>query len=561
MLRSYQRRWLRNDLLAGATVFVVLVPSALAYGGLAGLQPVAGLYAALAAMAAYALFGSSRHLIIGPDAALPLILAVTVGPLAGGDVERYAVLTAGLSLLVGIICITARWIRAGFLVNFLAQPILTGYLAGVALLVIVSQLGRILGIQLASDTVVAQLWEVVQRFTETHRLTLVIGVGSLVTLVIMQRVVPRVPAPLLVMIATTVATRILDWDTHGLAVIGSIPAGLPRIILPWLSRAELQSLILPAVTIALISFADEIITARSFAAKYHYEIDANQELVALGMADIASGLVGGFPVSSSSARTAVVTVMGGRTQVASLVAVGLLALFLVLFTSLLAFLPLVVLATVLIVAVAGLIDLHAFRQLYTIRPSEFWLAIVTMVAVLTLGLLAAILLSVTLALGMALKRIVQPHDAVLLARAGMEGYREIAPDTAGEHAMLPGLIVYRFDGPLMFANAPLFREQTRAVIRSSLSPVRWLLVDAEAIVDIDTTAASMLIELTTELQAQGIGLAFARTSESLYRMFQKTGVVSHVGAPHFFPLLSSAVRALDEGTGAGDTHDPATSTH
>lgn len=551
MLLSYQRVWLRNDLLAGATVFAVLVPSALAYGGLAGLQPVTGLYAALAAMTAYALFGSSRQLIIGPDAALPLILAATVGPLAGGDVERYAVLTAGLSLLVGFICIAARVVRAGFLVNFLAQPILTGYLAGVALIVIASQLGRVLGIRLASDAFAAQLWEVLQRRTEANPLTLVIGLVSLLTLFIMKRVAPRVPAPLLVMICTTIAAGVLDWDEHGLAVIGSIPAGLPQLVLPWLSPAELQALILPAVTIALISFADELVTARSFAAKNHYEIEANQELVALGIADIASGLVGGFPVSSSSARTAVVDVMGGRTQVVGLAAVGLLVLFLFFFTSLLAHLPLVVLASVLIVAVAGLIDIRAFRQLYSIRRSEFWLATVTMVAVLTLGLLEAILVAVTLALVTALKRIVRPHDAVLVLNGATDGYSEIETDAAGEHTMVPGLIVYRFDGPLMFANALLFRERTCALVRASQPPIRWLLLDAEAIVDVDTTAASMLIELTTELRAQGIEIAFARTSAPLYSMLQKTGVVSHIGATHFFPLLSSAVQTLNAKGGTG----------
>ncbi|HEY1014930.1 MAG TPA: SulP family inorganic anion transporter, partial [Herpetosiphonaceae bacterium] len=316
MLRTYRRSWLRNDLLAGATVFAVLVPSALAYGGLAGLAPVAGLYAALAAMAAYALFGSSRHLIIGPDAALPLILAATIGPLAGGSVERYALLTAGLSMLVGAILIAARVFRVGFLVNFLAQPILTGYLAGVALTVIASQLGRLLGMRLASDTFAGQLWEVARRAGETHLLTFLIGSGSLLTLFAMPRVAPQVPAPLLVMLAATGATAVFDWETRGLAVIGRIPAGLPTLVLPRLSWADWQALLMPSLTIALLSFADAIITARSFAAKYHYEIDANQELVALGAADIAAGLAGGFPISSSSARTAVVTVMGGRTQVA-----------------------------------------------------------------------------------------------------------------------------------------------------------------------------------------------------------------------------------------------------
>ena len=544
MLRSYQRGWLRSDLQAGATVFAVLVPSALAYGALAGMPPVAGLYAALAAMTAYAFFGSSRQLVIGPDAALPLILAATVGPLAGGDLARYAVLAAGLSILVGGLCLVARVLRAGFLVNFLAQPILTGYLAGVAIIVIASQLGRVLGIRLTSATVASQLWEALQRRSETHGLTLGLGLGSLLLLFTMKRVVPRVPATLLVMIAATVAARALHWDAQGVAVIGRIPAGLPRLVLPWIGWTDFQALIVPALTITLLSFADAIVTARSFAAKNHYEIDANQELVALGIADIACGLVGGFPVSSSSARTAVVDALGGQTQVAGLVAVGLLALFLVLFTSLLAFLPLVVLAAVLIVAVAGLIDGSAFRQLYTIRRSEFWLALVTLGTVLTAGLLEALLVAVTLALLRALMRIIQPHDAVLVAHASAEGYREIAPDAVGTHMMQPGLIVYRFDGPLMFANALLFRDRIRALSQSNATPIRWLLIDAEAIVDIDTTAASMLIDLSTELRTQGIVLSFARTSAPLYRMLEKTGVIAQVGADHFFPLLSSAVETL-----------------
>jgi sulfate permease, SulP family len=301
-------------------------------------------------------------------------------------------------------------------------------------------------------------------------------------------------------------------------------------------------LLLPGATIALISFADEIVTARSFAAKNRYQIDADQELVGLGVADVACGLVGGFPVSSSSARTAVVDVMGGKTQVVGLVASAFLILFLFFFTGLLAHLPLVVLATVLIVAVSGLVDVAEFRRLYTIRRSEFILAIVTMFAVLTLGLLEALGIAITLALVAALSRLVRPNDAVLVPNASGEGFHEIELRQTRDHAMVSGVIVYRFDGPLFFANAPRFLQRVRTLVAASDPAPEWLLIDAEAIVDLDTTAASMLSDLVEELRGRGIQVGVARASAPLRRMFQKTGLMEQIGSDCLFPMVSAAVR-------------------
>lgn len=544
VLREYRRAWLRRDLLAGVTVFALLVPSALAYGALAGLAPVAGLYTALAAMIAYALFGSSRQLIIGPDAALPLMIAATIGPLAAGNLQHYAVLVATTSLLVGMICVAAALCHVGFVASFVARPILTGYLIGIALIVIVSQLGRLLGITLDSDTMLGQVWEAWTRRDEAHPGTLAIGAASIAGMLAIKRFVPRLPGPLLAMIATALMVNWWNLDQHGVAVVGAIPAGLPRPVLPTLSAAEVRVLLLPAASIALLSFADEIVTARSFATRNNYEIDADQELLGLGAADIACGLLGGFPVSASSARTAVVDSVGGRTQLVGLIAAGLLILFLCFFTTLLANLPLVVLAAVLIVAVSGLIDMKELRRLYVIRRSEFFLAVVTMVAVVTIGLLEAILVAVVLAVVSVLGRLVRPHDAVLVSNVETNGLREIDIAATNDLEVVPGVIIYRFDAPLFFANASSFVERARALIATSQAPVAGFVLDAESITDLDSTAADSVAHLLGELQAKDIHIVVARASAPLREMLRRTGLAEQIGEEQFFPLLSSAVAAF-----------------
>lgn len=543
VLAGYSFPWLRHDLVAGATVFAVLVPSALAYGDLAGLAPIAGLYAAVGALVGYALFGSSRHAVLGPDATLPLMMAAAVAPLAAGDAGRYAALAALSALLVGLLCIAAGLLRMGFIANYLSQPILTGYMAGVSLMVIAGQLGRLFGFKLVSDMPIEQVAELLGRLGETHWLTLALGLLCIAALAAMRRRSRRIPGPLIVVLVLIVLTLLFGLDQRGVAVVGRLPAGLPSVSLPAFGAGDVAALLAPVVSMALIAFADTLLNSRAFAVKNGYKIDADQELIGLGAANVGAGLLGGFPVSSSSARTAVADGMGGQSQVVGLAAAALCLLFLLFFAGALAKLPLVVLAAVLIVAVWGLIDFAAFRRLWQVRRGEFWLAVAAAGGVVAIGLLEAILLAVVLSLIGVIARVSRPHDAVLRPQAGLDGLGECRPDAAEPVEAAPGLVVYRFDAPLFFANSEFFLEQARRLIARAGQPVRWFLLDAAPITDVDATAADMLVQFDAEMDAAGIQIAVAHATAPLRAALDRTGLTERIGGAFFFATLDGALDA------------------
>jgi high affinity sulfate transporter 1 len=548
-LRTYDRSFLRGDVAAGATVFAVLVPSALAYGELAGLDPIAGIYAAMGAMLGYALFGTSRQAMLGPDASLPLMVVAAVAPLAAGDPLRYAALAASTALLAGLICVVAGLMRLGFIANYVSQPILTGYMAGVSLLVIGGQLGRLFGFKVQADNFFLQVLEVARRFGETNWLTLVIGIASIAWLFWMKRRWPRLPNPLLLMTAAIVVSSALGLAARGVSVVGVIPSGLPQITWPAFGVSDFAALLVPSFSMALIAFTDVLVNSRSFAMKNRYTVDADQELIGLGAGNVASALLGGFPVSSSSARTAVADSMGGKSQVTGLVAAALCVPFLLFLTGLLANLPLVILAAILIVAVWGLIDFDQLAWLWKVRRSEFWLAMLTALGVLTIGLLQTILLAVVFSLLGVIARISRPHDAVLHHDAERDLFVEKETDGSDDVELMPGLIVYRFDAPLFFANAPAFLEQARRLIARSEHPVRWFLINAEPITDVDATAAMTFVEFDTDMDERGIQIAIARASQPLREMLQRTGVVERIGEAYFFDSLHAAVEAYEQQQG------------
>lgn len=543
VLAGYSPAWLRSDLVAGATVFAVLVPSALAYGDLAGLAPIAGLYAAAGALVGYALFGSSRQAVLGPDATLPLMMAAAVAPLAAGDAGRYAALAALSALLVGLFCAAAGLLRLGFIANYLSQPILTGYMAGVSLMVIAGQLGRLFGVKLASDMPVEQVAELLARLGETHWLTLGLGLLCIVALAAMRRRSRRIPGPLIVMLVLIALSLLFGLEARGVAVVGRLPAGLPRLSLPAFGLADVTKLLVPVVSMALIAFADTLLNSRAFAARNGYKIDADQELIGLGAANLGAGLLGGFPVSSSSARTAVADSMGGQSQVVGLAAAALCLLFLLFFAGAPAALPLVVLAAVLIVAVWGLIDFAAFRRLWQVRRGEFWLALIAAAGVVIIGLLEAILLAVVLSLVGVIARVSRPHDAVLRPVAGLVGLAEFRPAVAEPVEAAPGLVIYRFDAPLFFANSEFFLEEARRLIARAEHPVRWFLLDAAPISDVDATAADMLVQFDAEMDAAGIQIAIARATVPLRAALDRTGLTERIGAAFFFNTLAAAIEA------------------
>lgn len=543
LIKGFSPALLRTELIVAVTVFAVLVPSAMAYGDLAGVTPVAGLYVALGAMVMYALFGTSKQVIMGPEATAAIMTATAVAPLAGGDAARYAALAALLALLVGVVALLARVARLGFITDLLSKPVLVGYILGATLIVIGSQLGKMFGIKLQSDQFFRQVLELISRLDEAHLLTVAIGAVCMTTLLIIRRVNRALPGPLIVVVGAIVASAVFDFAAKGVAVVGAVPAGLPSIAIPAVTVQDIFALLPAALALTILIYADEILTSRVFAAKHGQKIDANQEFVAIGAANIASGLLTGFPSALSASRTTVCDQMGGKSQWVGLIAAALTIIFLLFFTPLLAPLPTAALGAIIIVASLGLIDIAAFRFLRQVRPAEFWLAAVTALGVLTVGVLQGILVAVALSLITILYRIARPHDALLddVDAAGGTVYRGVADKATA--LTEPGLIVYRFDAPLIFANAAFFSERLAELVANAGPGLQCLVLDAEAISDFDSTAAEALENLDADLERLGVEFWIARANTPLRDLLTATGLTKRLGSEHIYPSVRAAVAA------------------
>jgi SulP family sulfate permease len=541
---------LRSEFVVAITVLAVLVPSAMAFGDLAGVSPVAGLYVALGAMVMYALFGSSKLVIMGPEATSAIMTAAAVAPLTGGDPVRYAALAAMTAILVGILALLARLARLGFITDFLSKPILVGYILGSTLIVIGSQLGKLFGIKLEADVFFRQVLELVSRLDEAHLLTVAFGFVCTAALLIMRRVNRALPGPLIVVVFMIIVSAVFDLQAKGMAVVGAVPVGLPKLAIPVVSLQDIFALLPAALALTILIYADEILMARVFAAKHGRKIDANQEFVAIGMANIGAGFLSGFPAALSGSRTTVSDQMGGKSQWVGLLAAALTIIFLLFLTPLLAPLPTVALGAIIIVASLGLIDIAAFRFLRKVRPGEFWLAVVTALGVLTVGILQGILVAVMLSLINIIFRISRPHDALLddIDASGGTVYRGVADK---ETALTePGLIVYRFDAPLVFANAAFFTERLEELVDNAGAGLRCVILDAEAISDFDSTAAEALETLDADLVRREVELWMARANEPLRNLLQATGLTKRLGRDNIYPSVRAAVTAyqalLDE---------------
>ena len=506
-----------------------------------------GLYAALVAMIAYALFGSSRQLIVGPDATIAILVAIIVAPLALGDPARYAALAAALTILIGLICLFGGYFKFGFVADFLSKPILTGYIAATALIIIVSQLGKIFGIDIVSDDFFAQILELITKLDQTHLLTLAVGLVTILGIVVLRRYAHRVPAPLVAVIVAIIVSSLFNLEELGVAVVGQIPSGLPSFQIPQVSLADLRILLPAALALAVLIFADELLVARVFSRRNRYNLDPNQELTALGAANISCGFFQSFAIGASSSRTVVNDDMGGKSQMVGLIAAGLVVVFLLYLTSLLQNLPKVVLGAIIIVAAASLIDIREFRSLNLIRHSEFYLSLLTLFGVLVIGIVAGIAIAIACSLAEFILRIYRPHTSVLGTGEGVDGYHMIAP--GGYNQVSPGLIVYGFNAPLFFANAPYLLDQVRDLISTADPPVKCLLLDAEAIPDIDTTAADTIRELHQELQENGILLAIARANKPLRETMRLTGLENLIGVNNFYPSVRKGVEACQDRLG------------
>lgn len=534
---------LRGEFVVAITVFAVLVPSAMAYGDLAGVTPVAGLYVALGAMVMYALFGSSRQLITGPEATTAIMTAAAIAPLAGGDPVRYAALAALAAILVGVLSILAGIVKLGFITDFLSKPILVGYIFGTSLIVIGSQLGKMFGIKLESDQFFRQIVELISRLDEAHLLTIAIGVVCMTALLSMRRVNRALPGPLIVVALAIVLSAVFDLQVKGIAIVGAVPAGLPRLTIPAVNVQDIFTLLPAALALTILIYADEILTARVFAARHGQKIDANQEFVAIGMANIGAGLLTGFPAATSASRTAVVDQMGGKSQWVGLIAAALTIVFLLFLTPLLAPLPTVALGAIIIVASLGLLDVAAFRFLRRVCPAEFWLAVVTAFGVLTVGILQGILVAVMLSLVNVILHISRPHDALLedVDASGGTIYRGVADkETSLTEA---GLIVYRFDAPLVFANAAFFTERLEELVTNAGTGLKCVIFDAEAISDFDSTAAEALENLDANLERLGVELWIARANKPLRDLLLVTGLTKRLGKDNIYVSVRAAVTA------------------
>jgi high affinity sulfate transporter 1 len=541
----YDLSWLRSDLGAGLSVAAIALPVGIAYADLAGVPAVIGMYSAIFPLLAYALFGSSRQLMTGPDAATCIIVAASLGPLAGGDPERYLALMVILTLMTGIFYVVAGFSRLGFIANFLSLPILTGYLNGIALIIIAGQLQKLFGYSGEAEEFFPKLTEFIDKLDHSHLPTLVLGLGLLTVLIVLRRVAPKLPAALIIVVAGIAVVVTFGLDQNGVAVLGSVPAGLPSLHFAAFEPTAFTALLGDAAGIALVSFTSGVLTAKSFARRNRYEIDANQELIAFGACNIASGLAQGFPVTGADSRTAVNNAMGGKTQLVGIVAAASMLLILFFLTEPLGYVPTAALAAVIMVSAVGLFDFTELRNLYEISHRELLLSVGTTLGVLILGVLPGVLLAVALSLFWLLTVVSRPHDGVLGRAKGIKGFHNI--EDFPEATTIPGLILYRFDANLVFFNADYFRDRVRAIIAAAETPVEWVVVDASSINVIDVTALQKVDELREELSAQGIVFAAARVKHSLSRFFNHDWGVKHreLHARYRFHTIKAAVRAFN----------------
>ncbi len=538
-LTDYPKRNVRRDAVAGITVAALAIPSAMAYAELAGLSPVAGLYALLLPAVAYALLGSSRQLIVGPEGALSLLVVAAVAPLAAGSASAYALLAAVLAILVGAIAVVGRLIRLGWIADYFSRAVLVGYLHGIAIVLICGQLGKMFGVPIEANEPISQVREFVHELGSVHGLTVVIGFSSLVALLALRRFIPTIPGALVVVVAGIVVSYLAGLSDHGVAVVGHIPSGLPSIGWPNVGLGKTIDLLPAAAGIFAVGYADAILTARSFAGRSGQHVDANQELLAIGLANVSSGISQGFPVGASGSRTAVNEQIGGRTQLVGIMAAAATALVLLFLTGPVAQLPKACLGAVIVAAAIGLVEPEAWRALARAGRSQVVIAAVTLVGVVVFGVLQALIVAVGLSIVDVLMRSAKPHDAVLgyVPRLGRWADVSIHPRAK----ITPGVVVYRLDDRLLFANARYVSGRIREAVAGAPSNTEFLVFDAEGFAGIDASGVESLSQLVTALEASDVVLVMARMKSHLEGQFTATALTDRIGSDRYFPTVDTAV--------------------
>jgi high affinity sulfate transporter 1 len=540
-LRTYQLGWLRHDLGAGLVLTTLLVPVGIAYAQASGLPGIYGLYATIVPLFAYALFGLSRILVLGPDSALAPIIAATITPLAAGDPARAATLAAAVALVAGLVCVIAGMARLGFITELLSKPIRYGYMNGIALTVLVSQLPGLFGFSVDGGNVVMRAAAFVQGVAagQTNGVELLIGAGTLATILWLRRV-PRVPGILIAVVGATVAVSLFDLATRGdVAVLGALPQGLPHFAIPWLTGDDLMPVFLGGLAVALVAFADTSVLSRTYAARLKHAVNPSQEMVALGVTNLAAGLFQGFAICSSSSRTPVAEAAGARTQLTGVVGAVAIALLLVAAPDLLHNLPSTALAAVVIASALSLFQVRDLRRIYRIQRWEFWLSMACFAGVALFGAIQGIGLAIVAAVIEFLWDGWRPHSAVLGRVDGVKGYHDIT--RYPQARLIPGLVLFRWDAPLFFANAEYFHTRVLEAVASAPQPVRWIVVAAEPVTSVDVTAADMLAELDDALRDAGIELCFAEMKDPVKDKLKRFGLFSRLGEEIFFPTLGEAV--------------------
>ena len=542
-LRHYESSWLRHDLVSGLVMTAMLVPVGIAYAEASGVPGINGLYATIVPLLVYAVFGPSRILVLGPDSALaPVILAVVL-PLSAGEPQRAVAISGMMAMVSGIVCVAAGLARLGFITELLSKPIRYGYMNGIALTVLLSQVPKLFGFSVAAKGPLRQAWGIVGKVIEgrTNVATLAVGASTLALILLLKRY-PRVPGVLIAVVAATVVVATVDLATNaGVSVLGPLPHGLPSLRLPFIRVDDWVPILTGGLAVALVSFADTSVLSRTYAVRLRTPVDPNQEMVGLGAANFAAAFFQGFPISSSSSRTPVAEAAGAKTQVTSVVGSFAIALLLVFAPELLQDLPSTALAAVVIAAAIGLVEVSDLRRIYRIQRWEFWLSMTCFAGVAVFGAIPGIAAAIVIAVIEFLWDGWRPHSAVLGRVERVKGYHDLK--RYPQARLIPGLVLFRWDAPLFFANAELFKERVLEAVTNSPTPVRWLVVAAEPVTSIDVTAADIVSELDDTLHASRIELSFAEMKDPVMDKLKRFGLFTRFGEQTFFATIGEAVNA------------------
>ncbi len=540
-LRQYRWAWLRNDVVAGVALTTMLVPVGIAYAVASGLPGIYGLYATIVPLLAYALFGPSRILVLGPDSSLAAVILTVILPLSGGDPARAIALAGMMALVSGTISMAAGLARLGFVTELISKPIRYGYMNGIAITVLISQLPKLFGFSITGNGPLQDLWAIGESILvgKTNWTSLAVGAATL-SVILLLKGSRRVPGILVAVVGATAVVGFLGLsERSGVAVLGQLPQGLPAFAIPWIRYDDIVPILVGGAAVAMVSLADTSVLSRAYAGRTGHRVDPNQELVGLGAANLATGLFQGFPVSGSSSRTPVAEAAGARTQVTGVVAALAVALLLLVAPDLLEFLPTSALAAVVIASAIGLIEIDDLVRIHRMQPWEFWLSIACSVGVAVLGVIPGIGLAIGIAVVEFLWDGWRPHSAVLGRPAGVEGFHDVSRYPASRQ--VPGLVIFRWDAPLFFANAEFFKERVMAAVADAPAPVRRVVVAAEPVTSIDVTAADVLAELDKALGDQGIEMRFAELKDPVKDKLRRFGLFAHFGTDAFCPTIENAV--------------------